>query len=121
MSRMWPATRAGPGQDIRGPMPKGTSKRPMQQRARETRASVLLAAAHVFDAYGYAGASNDQIAQEGGLTKGALYFPFEPKADLALSVIDAGREIWLQLQADIEARGLPPLERIGTLLTQVAA
>lgn len=92
----------------------------MQQRARETRASVLLAAARVFDAYGYAGASIDQIAQEGGLTKGALYFHFESKSDLALAVVNANYEIWQRLQAEVEARELPPLDRIGVLLAQVA-
>lgn len=92
----------------------------MQQRARETRASVLLAAARVFDAYGYAGASIDQIAQEGGLTKGALYFHFESKADLALAVVDANYEVWQRLQEEEAARGLPPLEHIGALLREVA-
>lgn len=92
----------------------------MQQRARETRASVLLAAARVFDAHGYAGASIDQIAQEGGLTKGALYFHFESKADLALAVVEANYEIWQRLQAEGEARGLPPLAHIGVLLREVA-
>jgi AcrR family transcriptional regulator len=92
----------------------------MQQRARETRASVLLAAARVFDAHGYAGASIDQIAQEGGLTKGALYFHFESKSDLALAVVNANYEIWLRLQAEVEERELSPLDRIGALLTEVA-
>jgi AcrR family transcriptional regulator len=101
-------------------MPKGSSSRPMQQRARETRSAVLIAAARVFDAYGYAGASIDQIAHEGGLTKGALYFHFESKADLALAVVNAKYEIWERLQADAEARGLPPLGQVGATLTEVA-
>jgi AcrR family transcriptional regulator len=92
----------------------------MQQRARETRAAVLLAAARVFDELGYAGASIDQIAQEGGLTKGALYFHFESKADLALAVVNANYEIWVRLQAEIGSRGLPPLEQISTVVRDLA-
>lgn len=101
-------------------MPKGSSGRPMQQRARETRAAVLLAAARVFDELGYVGASIDQIAQEGGLTKGALYFHFESKADLALAVINANYEIWVRLQAEIASRGLPPLEHISAVVRDLA-
>jgi AcrR family transcriptional regulator len=92
----------------------------MQQRARETRAAVLLAAARVFNELGYAGASIDQIAQEGGLTKGALYFHFESKADLALAVVNANYEIWVRLQAEIASRGLPPLEQISTVVRELA-
>jgi AcrR family transcriptional regulator len=101
-------------------MPKGSSGRPMQQRARETRAAVLLAAARVFDELGYAGASIDQIAQEGGLTKGALYFHFESKADLALAVVNANYEVWVRLQAEIASRGLPPLDQVSAVVRDLA-
>ena len=60
-----------------------------QARAVETRAAIIRAAADVFDAVGYGGASMADICVAAGLTKGALYFHFASKEALALAVIDA--------------------------------
>lgn len=60
-----------------------------QARAVETRAAIVRAAADVFRAAGYGGASLADICAASGLTKGALYFHFESKEALALAVIDA--------------------------------
>ena len=58
-----------------------------QQRAIETRRTVLDAAARVFAANGYLGTSLSQILAEAGVTKGALYFHFASKEDLARAVV----------------------------------
>jgi AcrR family transcriptional regulator len=47
-----------------------------QERAVQTRESLLRAAAEVFDEYGYSGASINRILKRAGLTAGALYFHF---------------------------------------------
>ncbi|GAA4675966.1 ScbR family autoregulator-binding transcription factor [Frondihabitans cladoniiphilus] len=60
---------------------------PTQERARATRASIVEGAAAVFDEKGYARASLDLIAAEAGVTRGALYFHFKSKTDLANAVI----------------------------------
>ena len=59
-----------------------------QARAVEPRAAIIRAAADVFGAVGYGGASMADICVAAGLTKGALYFHFESKETLALAVID---------------------------------
>lgn len=60
---------------------------PQQKRALVTRASIIRGAAVVFDEQGYSDASLDLVAETAGVTKGALYFHFRSKADLANAVI----------------------------------
>lgn len=59
-----------------------------QDRAERTRNAILDAAAAVFDERGYAGASLSEILAKAGVTKGALYFHFSSKEELALALID---------------------------------
>ncbi|MEV0189109.1 ScbR family autoregulator-binding transcription factor [Kitasatospora purpeofusca] len=65
-----------------------------QARALATRQTVLRAAAEVFDERGYAGATMAEILDRAGVTKGALYFHFPSKEELALAVIE-GQGAWL--------------------------
>ncbi|MGX2997369.1 ScbR family autoregulator-binding transcription factor [Streptomyces sp. JNUCC 64] len=60
-----------------------------QARAIQTRESILLAAAAVFDERGYSSATITEILQRAGVTKGALYFHFASKEELALGVVGA--------------------------------
>lgn len=53
-----------------------------------TRARLLEAAAVVFARKGIAGASLEDVAQEAGLTKGAVYSNFESKEDLIAALLD---------------------------------
>ncbi|WP_137725053.1 ScbR family autoregulator-binding transcription factor [Prescottella subtropica] len=61
-----------------------------QERAEATRDSVIRGAAHVFVRHGYALASLSEVIVEAKVTKGALYFHFASKEELARSVIDTG-------------------------------
>jgi AcrR family transcriptional regulator len=61
----------------------------LQERARVTRASIVDGAAAVFEEVGYGSASLSTVAERAGVTKGALYFHFKSKEDLALAVIEA--------------------------------
>ncbi|MFB8392628.1 ScbR family autoregulator-binding transcription factor [Streptomyces yangpuensis] len=58
-----------------------------QVRAIRTRQTILLAAATIFEEHGYQAATISQILKAAGVTKGALYFHFESKEDLAQGVI----------------------------------
>lgn len=60
-----------------------------QERAVRTRRSILEAAAAVFDERGYHSATIGEILTRAGVTKGALYFHFASKEELALGVLDA--------------------------------
>ncbi|ARQ67576.1 ScbR family autoregulator-binding transcription factor [Streptomyces marincola] len=58
-----------------------------QDRAIRTRRICLEAAAEVFDECGYEGASIAAILERAGLTRGALYFHFSSKEELARGVL----------------------------------
>ncbi|KNB49203.1 ScbR family autoregulator-binding transcription factor [Streptomyces caatingaensis] len=60
-----------------------------QDRAIRTRRTILEAAAAVFDERGYEAATITEILSRAEVTKGALYFHFASKEDLAHAVIDA--------------------------------
>ncbi|WP_344360227.1 ScbR family autoregulator-binding transcription factor [Streptomyces gobitricini] len=59
----------------------------MQDRAIRTRRTILAAAAKVFEQRGYQAATISEILSTAGVTKGALYFHFESKDDLAQGVL----------------------------------
>ncbi|MCE7006201.1 TetR/AcrR family transcriptional regulator [Kibdelosporangium philippinense] len=67
---------------------------PKQERAERTRTTILDAAAKVFDARGFMGASLSDILAEAGVTKGALYFHFASKEELAHALIDEQFSVW---------------------------
>ena len=58
------------------------------ERKAQTRADLVVAARTVFLRRGFHGASLEEIAQEAGYTKGAVYSNFEDKAALFLAVLD---------------------------------
>ncbi|WP_439693087.1 ScbR family autoregulator-binding transcription factor [Curtobacterium sp. SP.BCo] len=81
-----------------------------QQRAVATRAAIVEAAAGEFDVRGYLGTSVDGVAERAGLTKGAVYFHFASKADLAGAVIARQHEVSRAYGEAAAARGSTPLE-----------
>lgn len=60
-----------------------------QQRALRTKAAIVTAAAQVFGEIGYEAAAISDILSTAGVTKGALYFHFASKQELAQAVLDA--------------------------------
>lgn len=62
-----------------------------KEEALETRKSIIDAAVRVFARQGVANASLTDIAQEAGVTRGAIYWHFANKADLLNS-------LWVQVQ-----------------------
>ncbi|UKA48031.1 TetR/AcrR family transcriptional regulator [Arthrobacter sp. FW305-123] len=84
----------------------------MQQRAKDTRLSVIEGAARVFAEIGYGNASLTDITKRAGVTKGALYFHFTSKRELALAVIEEQHATVLAAGAKILSSGAPALEKI---------
>ncbi|MFE9096509.1 ScbR family autoregulator-binding transcription factor [Streptomyces sp. NPDC007264] len=58
-----------------------------QERAIRTRQAILIAAAEVFDEVGYEAATISDVLKRSGVTKGALYFHFTSKEELAQAVL----------------------------------
>lgn len=86
----------------------------LQVRARATRRSLLLSAARQFAEHGYHGSNLRQVLEVSGHTKGALYFHFSSKYELAEALAAELFASWEDVVARIVARDLDPLQ---TLLT----
>ncbi len=67
-------------------MPRGEFDRSARKAATRTR--LLEAAARVYAARGFAGATLDEVAEEAGLTKGAVYGHFGSKDNLLVALIE---------------------------------
>lgn len=67
-------------------MPRGQFDRSARKAATRTR--LLEAAAKVYAAHGFAGATLDDVAEEAGLTKGALYGHFGSKDNLLVALME---------------------------------
>ncbi|QMU67971.1 ScbR family autoregulator-binding transcription factor [Streptacidiphilus sp. P02-A3a] len=78
-----------------------------QQRAEESRRKLLMAAAEVFDERGFALATLTEIHNRAGLTKGALYFHFSSKEELAAAVV-AEEATWF---GEVDVSG-PPMQAV---------
>ena len=59
-----------------------------EEKKARTRTQLIDAAATVFGRRGFVAASLDEVAEEAGLTKGAVYSNFDSKEDLFQAVID---------------------------------
>lgn len=93
----------------------------MQARAEHTRESIIKAAAEMFDRFGYGATSLGDIITQAGVTKGALYFHFASKEELAQAVVQEQHQIWIRLARDFAARNLPPLEALIAMSYSLAA
>jgi AcrR family transcriptional regulator len=79
---------------------------------RDTRARVIAAAIEEFSARGYHEASVESIAERAGVTKGAVYYWFRDKADLANDVLV---EIWERLGNEAALALDPDGDPVGNL------
>ncbi len=72
-----------------------------EEKKARTRAQLIDAAAAVFARRGFVAASLDEVAEEAGLTKGAVYSNFDSKEDLFEAVLDERFD--KPLQQEVEA------------------
>ena len=93
-----------------GQLTEGLTIRDLQDRAKATREAILAGAASIFEELGYGRASLSQVAVRAGVTKGALYFHFPSKEELARAVIAEQHAFITADNTAVLERGLPPLE-----------
>ncbi|XAS72349.1 ScbR family autoregulator-binding transcription factor [Micrococcaceae bacterium Sec5.1] len=77
----------------------------LQNRAKATREAIIAGAAKVFEEHGYGTASISLVAEAAQVTKGALYFHFKSKDDLARAVLEAQHGVVVKAGEDILAGG----------------
>lgn len=92
-----------------------------QERARRTRAALVESAALEFARRGYSAASVNTILEGSHTTKGAMYFHFQSKEDLARAVLAAGVEQFTELTSRWSDRvDLDPLVVLHALIRDLA-
>lgn len=87
-----------------------------QARAVVTREQILRGAAEVFDRYGYGATTVSDVIAQAGVTKGALYFHFGSKEDLARAVIEQQHALSIlpaRRRIDEHAPGLESVIRLS--------
>src|ERR1044072_9138556 len=83
---------------------------PRQLRAEQTRSTIITAAADLFDQHGYESTSLSDIVEHAQVTKGALYFHFAAKEDLAHAIMEIQSRTSRQVAGDVDARGDTSME-----------
>ena len=82
------------------------SSAPTTPKGAATRAFLLQVAAEVFAEHGYAETTMAELISRSGLTKGAFYFHFSSKEQLAVAVIEEKQRQWVD--AVLAATGAEP-------------
>ncbi|MBD0838420.1 ScbR family autoregulator-binding transcription factor [Streptomyces sp. TRM68416] len=85
---------------------------PRQLRAEQTRTTIITAAADLFDRHGYESTSLSDIVEHAQVTKGALYFHFAAKEDLAQAIMELQSRASRRVASEMDARGYSCLEAL---------
>ncbi|MFV0133016.1 ScbR family autoregulator-binding transcription factor [Streptomyces sp. HMX87] len=91
-----------------------------QLRAEQTRATIITAAADLFDRHGYESTSLSDIVTHARVTKGALYFHFAAKEDLAHAILELQSRTSRRLATELDGRGYSSLEALMRLTFGIA-
>lgn len=93
---------------------------PRQLRAEQTRTTIITAAADLFDRYGYEATSLSDIVDHAQVTKGALYFHFAAKEDLAHAIMELQSRASRKLASEADGRGYSSLEALVRITFGIA-
>ncbi|MGK4581933.1 ScbR family autoregulator-binding transcription factor [Kitasatospora sp. HPMI-4] len=93
---------------------------PRQERAERTRRLLVRAAAASFDADGYTMTGLGDVTRLSGMSKGALYFHFGSKEQLAEAVLEGSREGLRESIREARAPGGPTVQYLIDLCHSVA-
>jgi AcrR family transcriptional regulator len=91
-----------------------------QKRAQVTRERLVEGAATAFYRLGYGMATTGDIVREAGATRGALYFHFESKEEVARAVIAREQELSIAASGRVLGLERPPLETMLVLCVDLA-
>jgi AcrR family transcriptional regulator len=82
--------------------------------------ALLAAAFRVFASRGYRATRLEEVAEEAGMTKGAIYYHFDSKEDLLRRAVEhRHEEIWVELESELDALGGPASVRIRHALRRL--
>ena len=89
-----------------------------KEEAERTRKAILKASLKVFSTKGYARSRLEDVAKEAGVTRGAIYWHFDNKANLYSSAVIESVSGYRKRLTDILQSDLSPLTKIRTLMKE---
>jgi AcrR family transcriptional regulator len=105
------------------PRPKNKPRRlgrPPASTSEETRQRIVEAAEKCFSLRGYDKTTNKDIAEEAGLTTGALYHYFESKQSLYLAVLTDRQKLVLARFTEVAAAQTTAVDKLSAVLDSAA-
>ncbi len=90
----------------------GATTRTQAERRARSRDALLRAAAQGLSRYGYGNVRLEQVAEDAGYTRGALYHQFRDKEELALAVVEWASQTWREEVGAVAALEDDPAEAI---------
>lgn len=94
-------------------MARATTRRTQADRRAATREALLEATARGLSTYGYGNLVLDQVANDAGYTRGALYHLFANKGELTLAVVAWVRDTW---DAEVRCPALLHTDPLASLM-----
>ena len=92
--------------------------RKTKEEAEKTRKAILNASLKVFSTKGYARSRLEDVAKDAGVTRGAIYWHFDNKADLFSSAVIDSVSGYRRRLTEILLSDLSPLTKIRTLMKE---
>jgi AcrR family transcriptional regulator len=99
---------------------RARQERPRQERAERTRLLIVESAAASFDTVGFAESALLDITRQAGVSKGALYFHFDSKEQLAAAVMAESRVRLREILRAARCPGGSPVQYLMDLCHGVA-
>lgn len=97
------------------PASAGPARAERPRRGDDARTELKETAIDCFEQHGYRGTSIDRIAQQAGVTKGAIYYHYKDKNDLLLAAA-ADRVAEFERRVQSACEGAPPAEALRRIV-----
>lgn len=96
-------------------VPVSRKRSTQAERRARSRSALLESAAQGLSRHGYRNLVLEEVAREAGYPRGALYYQFKDKEDLALAVIEWVNESWMREVGDVAAKEEDPVAEMLAL------
>jgi TetR/AcrR family acrAB operon transcriptional repressor len=94
--------------------------RKTKAEADKTKQALIKSAWHILSQKGYAAARLSDIANDAGVTRGAIYWHFGNKENLLIELIKERADSYFKVISEVFDKEITPLEKINEILVSLA-